>query len=777
MEGNIERYQEIMERGHSAAWEQDWNNAAKYYQQALVEMPDDVKALMSLALALFELKDYKESLKYYLKVAKLSPDDSVPFEKASFIYEELDQKKYASEAAYRAAEVHLKNKNLKRAIDLWTRAISLMPENLRAHSRLALIYEKLGKKEKAVREYLHVASLMQHNGNVEKTIQSINRALQILPTSEEAHQALEMVRRGIMLPKPSKPHGGTGLLSFPVAEEIRQLEAPKETIEPEEQLDPVEKAHKQALSSLAEDFFQQSLSTDTEISVERHDFKDIVDGNAPSSVKDVDPEKVMMYLGKVVDLEMVEQFGEAAEELKKAFNAGLQSPAASFEMGYLMDKQGRQESAIRHLQHAYRDPAYALGARILMGKNLLLLDRVMDATMNYLEALKIADSSLVSDEQRVGIEQLYESMIESLPMETDDKRLEQICENIDDLLVRPDWQEHLKNIRAQLITISAGDTPMPIAEVLLEAKSSQTVNALTEIRMLAQRGLNRAAMEAAFFALEYAPIYLPIHMVIGELLYEEGKMEEAIDKYIMVAKFYIIRGETSRAIDLLKKVKELAPMSIDARTQLIDLYKEQGKLEAVINEYIDLGEVYYHMAELNNARKAYANALRIVNQVKMDVSWKVRLLHRMADIDIQSLDWRQAIQIFDQILRINPGDKKAIQNYIDLNFRLGQENEAVRALEKYVNYLHEKGDVEEAMSLVQELLEAKPENPALHKIMGRVYYWQGRDADGLRELDKAGELFLDVGDQVNGINVIKEIVKHNPPNVEEYRKLLQQLSL
>lgn len=51
MNGQEQRYQQAMTRGHSAAWDQDWERAAAYYGQALEEHPEDPKALTSLALA------------------------------------------------------------------------------------------------------------------------------------------------------------------------------------------------------------------------------------------------------------------------------------------------------------------------------------------------------------------------------------------------------------------------------------------------------------------------------------------------------------------------------------------------------------------------------------------------------------------------------------------------------------------------------------------------------------------------------------------------------
>ena len=37
-------YQQAMNRGHSAAWDQEWDRAASLYRQALDEKKDDPKA-------------------------------------------------------------------------------------------------------------------------------------------------------------------------------------------------------------------------------------------------------------------------------------------------------------------------------------------------------------------------------------------------------------------------------------------------------------------------------------------------------------------------------------------------------------------------------------------------------------------------------------------------------------------------------------------------------------------------------------------------------------
>ena len=55
------RFQQAMNQGHTAAWDQDWQRAVDYYHQALEEIPDDPIALVSLGLALYELGLYDQA--------------------------------------------------------------------------------------------------------------------------------------------------------------------------------------------------------------------------------------------------------------------------------------------------------------------------------------------------------------------------------------------------------------------------------------------------------------------------------------------------------------------------------------------------------------------------------------------------------------------------------------------------------------------------------------------------------------------------------------------
>src|SRR5688572_9176121 len=247
MPGREDIFQKAMNEGHSAAWDQEWSKAAVEYRKALQEMPDNPKALNSLGLALFQQAQFDEALQIYQRVAQISPQDPVPMEKLAQLLERTGHLKAAIEAALRAADLFLNQRDVDKAIENWVRVTTLDPEHIVAHSRLALAHERLGHKPQSVIEYIAVASLIQRTGNAQKTTELVNKALQILPESAEAAQAQTLLRSGQLLPKPLRPKGGTGPIAMA---QVKQLEKPKK--EADSGLDPISEARKKALTRLAE---------------------------------------------------------------------------------------------------------------------------------------------------------------------------------------------------------------------------------------------------------------------------------------------------------------------------------------------------------------------------------------------------------------------------------------------------------------------------------------------------------------------------------------------
>ncbi len=767
MAGREDVFQKAMNEGHSAAWDQAWDKAAAAYNKALAEFPDNPKALTSLGLALFELGKYDESLKAYQRAARATPDDPVPLEKIAQISEHLGDLKQAIQTSLKAAELYIKRQESDKALENWLRVTQLDAENNAAHSYLAMVHEKLGHKEQAVTEYLAVASLFQRAGDVDKATEMVGRALRLLPSSHEAKQAQTMLRAGQLLPKPTRPTGGTGPLRMA---QIRQMDSTKAV---DSGLDPVAEARQKALTRLAEVLFD--LSEDQSEMGSRRGMQDIVKGTGELNLKRGERTKMLLHLSQAIDAQTKQQDAQATEELEKALDAGFTDPSVYYDLGLLRSAGDRLETALHHLQRAVKQDDYALGSRLLMGQIQRKMSRLPAAVGEYMEALKIADSLVVPPEQADELRQLYEPLIEAQSAQTDTADLERLCDNIHQLLYRPGWRAHVTQAREQLPKSADGVQLLPLAEIMTQAQSGQVIDAITKVRQLARSGYLRSAMDEAFESLKAAPSYLPLHTLIGDLLIQEERVQDAVTKYTVVAQAYGVRGETAQAVNLLRRIVQVVPMDMAARTRLIDQLIARGQTDEAIAEYIELADMYYRLAELDMARKTYTTALHLAQQGGANRGWSIKLMRRMADIDMQRLDWRQALRIFEQIRTLEPGDLPTRKSLIDLNIRLNQSTQAAGELDNLIAYLQSTSRRQEAIPFLEELSEEHPNHPVLMTYLAEEYREAGRIPDAIAKLDALGEALLTAGDRLGAIETIEAIVAMNPPNLEDYMTLLAKV--
>ena len=763
-------YQEAMNQGHSAAWDQKWEQAAEYYTQAIEAIPSRVQAINNLGLAYFQLQRYEDAQACYMQAAKLSPEDPLAVERLAQIFERTGKIKQAADYSMHAAELYLKIKDVDKAIENWNRVTQLLPEHLKAHSRLAIVHERLGHTSQAVDEYIHVAALLQDVGQVSKAVETVEKALQISPESSKALDALELVRSNKTLPKPKRQRGVTGPLRMAAVLEM-EPEAPTErTNVARKGPDPIAEARQFALTDLAGLLFEVTVDDFGDPEATVTGLKSLF-----SRSREEDLEEVSRHLGTAIDLQTRGENEAAAKELKKAYDIGLDMPASNFNLGLLYQSLGQMDKAYRHLQRALGDERFALAAHLLIAQHHRASGHMHKAAVSYIEALREADVIIIKENQREILRQQYEPVIEEISQERDKIILTQICTNVSELLIRQNWREHIAKTRKQMPGGGSGAAPLPLAEILTEAKDSKIVESIARINEIAAKGHLRSAMEEAFILVSAAPTYLPLHILMAELMLRMGNQDSAMQKFIVVSEAYGTRGEHKRATNLLSRVVELSPMDYKARNYLIHRLVSLGDIDGAIHENIKLGDVQYRLAQLDLARKTYEKALRLSQQHNGDEAWDVRILKQMADIDMQRLDWRQALRVFEQLRTISPNDEVTRTRLIELNVRLGQNNQAAVELENYVSYLSARAENETALAYLEKLVEENQEMAFARHKLAEFYQQMGRQQEAIEQWDKVAELMVVKGNIERAKEAIRAILLLDPPNADQYRAALQQL--
>ncbi len=769
MTGRKEIFQKAMRNGHSAAWDQKWEPAAEFYRQALEEFPDDAQALLSLGLALLELQDYEGAIDAYNQAARVTPDDPIPMEKIAQISEHTGDDTQASDAAMQAAVLYLNKGDADKAIENWSLITRVVPAHLMAHSRLAVTHERLGRTRQAISAYMSIASLLQAEGKKGEALQVVNHALQLDPANDSARQVLTLITNDEPLPMPVRPRVTTGSLS----PQMPLLAEPSKERGTGDDLDPIAQAKKTALAELARTLFELSEEQE-EQPRSRRGLNEITSGSEETRGGG-DRANLVYRLRRAIDLQTQGEDEAAAEELEAVSEMGQDLPAIHFDLGFLYVRIGRVESGLRLLQRAISHADYALGARLLVGEVLVERGQLKDAALQYLQALRIADSLVVPEDQAEALSQLYEPIIAAHMEQTDDGVHRQLCNNVVELLVQPDWLRNLEKARRELPVHDPDAPPSPLAEVLTQVQSGQIVAALTSIHQHARNGFIRVAMDEAYRALDYAPTYLSLHALMGDLLIKQGRTEDAITKFTMVAKAYSARGDALRSKELFQRILQLSPMDLETRKRLITQLVASGDVEGALEEYMGLAEVYLRLAEMETARATFADAQRLAQGTNVGRDWVVKIMHAIADIDQQRLDWRRALQIYLQIKELAPGDLKARISTIDLNLKMGQEPQALQEIDNLLSYLQRSGDSDKTLEGLNTLGTMYPDNAAILERIAQMYQVLGMGVEAVTYWDKLGELALTTSDQQLAIKSVQAIIALNPPNVEDYRRLLEEL--
>jgi tetratricopeptide (TPR) repeat protein len=124
----------------------------------------------------------------------------VPLQKIAEISKSTGNLLNTAKAYMDVADVYARNKEVEKAIHSWCQVVALDPEHMAAHTRLALVYERLGRSSDAMVELIAIASLLQYQGNLPKAIQTIKR-LAGCSKQQGSQPALNILQSGKISPQ------------------------------------------------------------------------------------------------------------------------------------------------------------------------------------------------------------------------------------------------------------------------------------------------------------------------------------------------------------------------------------------------------------------------------------------------------------------------------------------------------------------------------------------------------------------------------------------------
>ena len=753
MAGNRRVYEAATKRAASLAWDRKWSRAIDEYNRALAEFPEDVAALTGLGLAYAETKQLEKALATYKRAANLSPDNPEAIQRVAQMFERMAQWRDAARAYMLAANAHLRLRDLSQAAEMWRQAIVLDPEHLEAHKKLAQVYENQNETRRAARHHLIMARVLERRQERTKAIEHSQEALRLDPRNAEAVGILEAVHA--RQPLPDGPtarlqpdaEGKRTLDSFVVFEDIELGTGP--LVLEQRRASPSDMLREHSLAQMANALFSENA----------------------------DPEMMQanLLLGQAADFQTRGLVDRAIDVYTSAIGIGVDSPAVYFNLGLLHQQKGDFAQAVGSLGRVLSDPDYELGAHFGIGESYHGWGKTNEALEHLLEVLLAVDSQTVSQGQSKALETAYEQLYEQYSSQSNRQDAQRLVESIISFLSVKGWGQRLVQTRKQLNSLAGGSLLVTLAEMLTEPSAETAMVAMNQIEGYLKRDLMFTALEECFWSIQQAPYYLPLHLRLADILISEGKLDEAVQKYITVAETYQVRGNLERAVAIYRKALETVPMNIGVREKLIELLLEASMIDQAIEQYIASADAYYQLAQVDRAIEKYDQSLEYAPMGDPKRHWEANILHRIGDIHMQRVDWRQAIRVYRRIKHVDQEDDKARQYLIDLFFKLEQPDQALQELDELIELYKGRREPRKLLSTLQEIVNGRPRELSLHMRMAKLYLDLKMKREAIAELDVVGEIQLETGMTREAVRTIQAIIRLGPDNIQGYRQLLAQL--
>ena len=742
-------FEQALSRGLSYSFDQRWEDAIKEFQTAIQEISNEPAPYSGLGDAYQALDRFQEALKNYQLAARYSGGNIIYLRKVADVQEQLGLLTEAGKTYMAIGEMELSRHRLNEAMDNWHRAIRLEPNLLRAHQRLASVYKRQGANRIAIREYLSIARILQMQGERDKALQACQLALQLDPRNADVLTAIELIKQGKKLfdDEASVPAGDSGGMG----EAVRRMTiglSDEEWQDEKQEVEaavPVQTARRMAMEELAERLFSGGGETGQ--------------GDA--------------VLIQALDYQTRGMTNEAISSYEQAIAGGISTSAAHFNLGLLYQDKLRFEDAIKSFETSVQDNEYRLASHFALGEAHRARGRIDKAIEHFINVLQIVDLGTVQHGQADRLIKLYENLYDSLITQGERDQASAFANSLVEFLGHKGWEDKVKEARNRLDAISNAGT-MILGDVLT-AGSEHVLESLYLSQEYARRGMYDTAIEETYQAIQLAPEYLPAHIQLGDVLIQQGRQEAAATKYKVIADAYRARDDVNGSILAYEKVVELSPMDLSIRGRLINMLKEHGQVDKALEHYMVMGDTNFQLAQVDRARATYQDGLRLADRSSPELNWHARFLRAMADIDMQRFDWKQALVAYQELRELEPEDERTAITLVDLYYRVGQPNNAVRALDKYLIQLVRAGRGAKVIGILEDMIQQRPSDANLVDRLCRLYKQQKRFEDTITLLDKLGEAQLDAGETAAAIVTIEKILELNPPNIASYQQLLAQL--
>lgn len=779
MPGNRALYDRAMEQTREAARQKNWEEALKQAVRALQEFPQDADARSSVAVALFNTGKYPQALQVLEELRASDPNNPFFLEYLARTYERMGSTAAAVATYTQLADLQQGRRLTARTIEALREVLRLRPDTDDQRLRLARTLEEAGSAGEAAPEFLELARRYQAQSRIEEATTYAERALKLDQSSREAkeligllHEALasaaqiNVTNRGGEGQRPgadSMPPlsaiqaalpGMTGALrsqQFAIEQIIALAQKHQEAGDAEGAIGQYERAISLGMER-SDVFYSLGL-----LYQERGDHTRAVTALARAAA---DPEYALSaHFALGASYQELGQLQQAAQEFEQTIRLVDLQTIGKAEFDDLIQMYERAAQIYTQLNDIARAASiYSSLANFLQGKRWGK-DRAEEFRR---KAKELTERNMFAKLRTLGTGALTLPEPSLAPLPQAEETMPETWGKIRPItdFLRPERAAESSSVDVFAVTSAPAPAPIDPLAVLAALPAPEHASAarltpldtsgmdeiceryvLASEKYIEQR-LYASALDACMEVIRLNPDFLPIHLRMGEIYEREGRPDEALTKYQLLIDTYMVRDEPRQAIDVYYRLIELSPDTINARSRLAELLKNDGQAEPAAQQIVTVAATYFRMGQTNKAMEEYRRA---VQWAPADAA--LRAQYGAALLKLER--YEAALGEFRRALELEHDDLAGIAR-VNLTLALiGEQPAAVwQSLASLLEQLKTQPQQSAAVQAEYRAALLITDEPILHYLLGIIQQSVGQHQSALLEFEQAEALLQDAADRL-----------------------------
>ncbi|HET9999542.1 MAG TPA: tetratricopeptide repeat protein [Ktedonobacteraceae bacterium] len=442
MPGNRQTFSAAMNAADRYRWDSQWPEAAREYQRASAEFPDDAAARGGLGYCYMQTKQWKQALDEYEFILKQDRSNVIALSKTAELYAILSRREDAYRAYLHLAELYSQAGQGARAEATWQKAVQLSPNEVQPHESLAAYYA--GKKDYTLMVQERLAAAQGYLLKNDKAAAQV-QCEEVLRVDGANAQAQQLLARLNGQAQPSGPLlQATGGSSGPLASSGNLA------------TDVV------SISNISggNTGIMGNMGSAGNYSGGGNPAPALAGGGMPPTPrKRITASQVTGVLRQAQTFQTQGRFPDAIELCEQIIESGFDRPDARYFLGWLYQEQRRWDDAIRQFQTLLNDPDYALSCYYALGQCYRAKNDLRTATMHFDEAVDRVNLDALTNEESDQLVQLCQEAAEAHRLLGEQEQALTVYNALLGFLRSRGWNDKVAQVEFMLKQVQ--NTPLP----------------------------------------------------------------------------------------------------------------------------------------------------------------------------------------------------------------------------------------------------------------------------------------------------------------------------